>query len=1059
MRHRSALSLGLARSLALLCCVVRSYACAAEPTCLAIIAGDGERAPQEAVVAKLEAALSAEKAVSLVERASVRAILAEQKLSAAGLTDAATALKLGQLLAADLLLFVDKLPKTQPPTWRIQATETRTGISLAAMLLMEQSLSQDLAPALALVKSALEKLRVPDAARRYVGVLGVRSEEPGRALDGLVEALAAFLTVDLGQSPHVIILDREHLGRLTQEKDLTGAELQLKASAVLLDVGVKRGQGAERLDATVQVQSLLSGDKGNLPVAVPGRDIATVRRTLLSAILNKLHASALVPLEADPKKEAAVFAERARVLSAHNEHREAARAAEAALALVPCQEHRLLALDQWEVVALEAEGGVPRGRSLGTCKAAWRYVELAREAVDEHSARWRRGERVAVALPCGAKPLIPWRDLGAAETELKALRNAVNAANLSLHWAQLDYYAARWNDDDPAYVQPAKTARRLWWLELGHSPYRFLDWSDDAQHFGELLQKAVLLYESPPGESETLAERQYLCGNIAGLSLRQRFRTAQELAAAKKTLGWVSERQPAALKVAAYAAMEEMADKTGAAPTKAPLGALLTELLQESSDPQKNAAGIPSSDLQRRLVSRLFELDRKTGFSFCERTLTPLLDGKDIVRVSKWHWTVTFWLEELAKDGRLEQAHGLAVRTAELLRHRPGDLSEENFARDLEHDLERMAAGLERQLNRPPTIAQAWQGYDFTPLQIGPTPEGYATLCAVCLHKDKLFLVWPDPRKRRLLVTSVAAQGGAQVVVGEAELAATSESVHRLYKLPCVAADDAGVYVGTLAAGVAVFRGGASTVWDEAGGLPGNSVTAVACYGDKVYLALGDVWGYYPAGLVECDPATKTFVTLASSRATENRSVFDGGKPYSIGGLAADAKRGCIWLAVKGDEARAGLWKYIPQTRQFQRFKAMPWGITCLAWSQGQLLAGWLNTPDVSVLDPDTAMRTWLITNYKRSGDEGPRFGLPRAKTVWPCAFAGDHLLSANEWLCLYTPATKDQPLPLYYAPAGRAISDVAVVQEHGDGILVGTLGGDLWLVRRKAGTVKEEKK
>ena len=71
---------------------------AADLVRLAILPGEGERAPSERVIAQLEVALSQEKDVALLERAEVRKVLREQKLSASGLTDPATAVRLGKML-------------------------------------------------------------------------------------------------------------------------------------------------------------------------------------------------------------------------------------------------------------------------------------------------------------------------------------------------------------------------------------------------------------------------------------------------------------------------------------------------------------------------------------------------------------------------------------------------------------------------------------------------------------------------------------------------------------------------------------------------------------------------------------------------------------------------------------------------------------------------------------------------------------------------------------------------------------------------------------------------
>ena len=87
-----------------------------------------------------------------------RKLLAEQKLSAVGLTDPATVLQLGQLVGAELFLFVEKLPKAKPAAYRIKMIETQTGIALGTPLFTEKSIGEDISPIVQGVKLAIAKM-------------------------------------------------------------------------------------------------------------------------------------------------------------------------------------------------------------------------------------------------------------------------------------------------------------------------------------------------------------------------------------------------------------------------------------------------------------------------------------------------------------------------------------------------------------------------------------------------------------------------------------------------------------------------------------------------------------------------------------------------------------------------------------------------------------------------------------------------------------------------------------------------------------------------------------
>ena len=127
----------------LLCTLaVPSFAGDPAPVRLALLTGDGERAISDAALAQVEATLTGMKEVTLLERAEIKKILAEQKISAAGLSDPATAVKMGKLLSVEMFLFVERVPKTDPATARVEVVDTVTGIALVADIMRISMLGQ-----------------------------------------------------------------------------------------------------------------------------------------------------------------------------------------------------------------------------------------------------------------------------------------------------------------------------------------------------------------------------------------------------------------------------------------------------------------------------------------------------------------------------------------------------------------------------------------------------------------------------------------------------------------------------------------------------------------------------------------------------------------------------------------------------------------------------------------------------------------------------------------------------------------------------------------------------
>ncbi|MCY3018892.1 MAG: hypothetical protein NTW87_07685 [Planctomycetota bacterium] len=1043
------------------CCPLRGRAADASHS-VAVIPGDGERAPQEAVVAKLEAALSAEKAVSLVERAKVRAILAEQKLSAAGLNDPATAAKLGQVLNAELFVFVENVPRVQPPACRVQMIEARTGIALGTALAGEAALMADLSPAIGAVRLAVEKLRVPDGERRAVGILSVRSEEAGSLLDGLAEALAMLLLSDLGASPALIVLDREHLDTLRTEKDLSGADLKLKASLLLLDVGLKRVPGEERLAVTAQLKPLQGGEGERIVLAVPAKDVGAARQALAAAVRDKLKAAAPSLAPADPQGEAAVFAERGGILLRHQEYGPAIRAAEAALALDPRNDYRALAAECWQNMANWGMDKLPKEeRALPIYRAALRKCELSRAAIEEHIAAWKRGEHVRIRLPSGTYNPATYIKLKPDEKEAREIKTLLKDICLASYRAELDYYAARRDDlDDPRYPN-YRPAASEWWRALQQAPNYCAYWTDDAAEFVALMKEMVLRQESPPGPLEQDLPYGGICSSLAQLQvLREKFTAPEERRRVEELLDWITQRKSPSLRIAGWCAITHLHNERRQEAARKALDTFLAEVPVGHPERGRGDSFFPIA-LTNEGLYVFAEKDNAEAARYRDALIRPLVASEETCRLSAWDDTVGGWVADLEKAGRVEDACNAAKRIVGIL-GKPAYNTHDHAARLLSRYLGDKAAALEAKLKGRVAIPEAWKAFDFIPIQIGQLTEGME-LAALCSHKDRLFLVWtPEWRygvSLELRATAVSVNGGAQVSLGRIVVKRLDESWTNYEQVTCLAADDAGLYAGTRDGGLAMFREGKGTALSEEKGAPGVKVSALACYAGKVYVSFGEPWRCPPCAFAEFDPATGEFAILASSRWQEKRHDLDGGEPYAMGALLPDEKRKCIWLAVSENAglSRRGLWRFLPETKQFQKAKADDCQISKLAWSGGKMLTAFLNFTSLGLADPAAEGRTALIGSYQSAGSRGrPWFGDPKVKSTWPCVLAGDQLLAADDCLFLHTGG--GEPLALRQAPDGRRLAKVRFVQELGDGILVGTLDGDLWLVRRKAGAADAAK-
>lgn len=124
------------------------------PVRLAVIGGQGKRAPAEHLLALLEVSLSKESQIVLLDRAEIQKVLDEQKLGAVGLINPSLAAAIGGLLAADVMLFAERATKTGKPLVRLRIVESRTGIALCSFLGEEKEIVGNDPATLRLVRAA-----------------------------------------------------------------------------------------------------------------------------------------------------------------------------------------------------------------------------------------------------------------------------------------------------------------------------------------------------------------------------------------------------------------------------------------------------------------------------------------------------------------------------------------------------------------------------------------------------------------------------------------------------------------------------------------------------------------------------------------------------------------------------------------------------------------------------------------------------------------------------------------------------------------------------------------
>ena len=308
-------------SLILLCCSWFSQA--AEPPCAALYCFEGDISIQ-AFMALAEARLSQGKAVRVLDRANLGALLKEQGLSLAGLTPPEAALQTGKLLHADLVVALEMSPGADTP-YGVVVYDAKLGRRLVDRGLppgKPEALAAELETEVG--RAATASRSIPKNATALC-VMPVRPAGLPENLGYLPQAAHVLLQRALAGNPELALLERSHLG--LKDDDGPG----LLRPALLLELELAKGDAGG-----VVARGALSAADGKrlaaLEVAVPKAAPEAVVAALLPELDRLLRVNAPTA-GLDPRRESDRFMQEACVLLNCGEYPAALAAAESACAL------------------------------------------------------------------------------------------------------------------------------------------------------------------------------------------------------------------------------------------------------------------------------------------------------------------------------------------------------------------------------------------------------------------------------------------------------------------------------------------------------------------------------------------------------------------------------------------------------------------------------------------------------------------------------------------------------------------------------------------------------
>ena len=929
----------------------------AAATRVAVIGEKGKSTLADFVVPTIEAGLSKESQVTLVERALINKVLAEQQLSAAGLMEPSKAIQVGQILGVDMFLVVDAPPpppalfeaakESVRPTCRIRAVEARTGIILCSCMQLQETLLTDLSGVTSLIDLASRKLGYAPNNRRYVALLVFRSEALDDSLDSLADMLSMFLLNDLANSPNVIVLERERLEHLTAEKTLAGAEVALRTSAVLLKGGLAYGATRNEVVATVELQSL-NGDKTEY-VHINGslENLAGLRTQMVSEIAEKLNSEPAGLRTLSPAEEAKLFMNQAETESAFGTDGVIART-QAAVALDPSDEIVARAKGMYFRVALYDTRAYDRelpmeARTHATIEGLHALVLYQKAQYqgfrDKVLSRWEKNHEVDEGELCGNSLsqifLVGGHDLYV-NKDLYGYRRAVRetgSAEARQLFAELQQAWLRQYREAMAIATEicrTKGTANVWMdllaerLRYGH------DIAGSAEEWLASIQEVVGQIENPPPGAPRMTGQvwKYVPLKYAMEACFPRvfnnLLPSEDPKAAYSALypgiqeafHWLMNHPDPVVRFATYAAAFQ--DGWGySKDAETCLQMLAREIPAILPGEKENPLARDGLWAHRWMDIFLwtYNNDPDLLIKYGDAILRPMLRLEHARLASEWNWAncIKFWLSAFENEGRFREAYEIAKDFQDTVNVTfPPNL-------DAQGDAKSHIGFLERQLGLAAPPAPKPQAPDLRPEQfvvkLLTTETGYR-VNAIQPDGNRAVLLEAGSegdQGDRVRLVAVPLDGGNRSILGEIMLKPAAK--RNLHCTAVLTRDEAGQWLASMSdIGIVTFEKGKTRLWTEADGLPSLKLTSFACLNGKWYL------GTSPGAIVEFDPKTGRSATLCSCRRSEApQNLFDGLPTYDVPYILSDPVRNCIWFGInntQGHETRRGLWKFDAASRK-----------------------------------------------------------------------------------------------------------------------------------------------
>ena len=894
---------------------------ASAATRVALLSGEGD-ARIAGVVDLAQVRLSNEPELELLDRANVRRVLDEQKLSVSGVVDAGQAIAVGKLLAVDLIAVVESWPGNDTVPG-VVIFDSRSGVRYwdAALPVAAAELERAADAIVNAVRTAHRKRDGRAQAFQTVGVMTVRNADLPRSQDSLCETVGLLVERGLSRSPDLAVLERRRLAHVNEERSLPGAAptKKLLASLTTVDLEVSRAADGRGLKATALLNVAGKEQTENVSVTVPESNAALLSETLLKKLIEVLHAAPVVAT-ADPRLEARRFDGEAAHHYSHQRYVDAVLAADAAWALDPTNEDygerlslylvRYATYLFWPEMLHVIKGG----------ESAWTDARVDAETLETLLTETSRAVEINSGL---TRPSAHWVTfnwpLGYLCNRLQGLRRASPPLTRERIDVVLEACRRRSVDYIEAWAAKAEAAPKLldeYTLHVNDEFGILAAATIDTEHYADLMYPIIdrwltvtggwqpqfnstdggeglnMFLNVVMGSANSLWQ---FDGNAYARKMAPLFavmrRHARPIIRLYGVAGqlWVDRLQG---KVSEETSHQRFADEyrtlaqaiiTAPEPWDAARARFSVYEAWPNAIPRGKGARefyrselielchfmVSRHELNYKIVqTTLSELDHRPALELI-RLMLPVIDSPK-------------FRETPNEQTRLRSQ--LVTAEQEILRKHP----------------EWAAAPVELPWSKATKVFEVSQFRELSELvgQIVVNDVVYG------------FCLQFEADRSALRLVRVPLTGGEVALLAKLDLELPASGIPRYARpdfVTAACADGEAVYVATNGAGIVVFplKKGLPRRIGLDDGLPSNKVTSVGVLDGKIYAGVGE--GY----LISYDLEARRCDVLASSRRKQKLSPFDDRAPFRVPSLVADLSRQRIVFVI-GD----GLWQFTPADRR-----------------------------------------------------------------------------------------------------------------------------------------------